>query len=153
MIIFLMIFIIKKHSVYFTSERCVISVRTHVISQMFLAGIFLPQNWQWWGVSPVCHITWFIKCSLRVNDFLNILHRSGVSPVCSRTWFTMCSLQVKVLVQNWQLKKKNILNTVMQILIALMIVIHNLCTCMEFLLYGTAYDYQDAPFSQNFFRK
>lgn len=35
---------------------------------------FLPQIVQQWGVSPVCHITWFIKCSLRVNDFLHISH-------------------------------------------------------------------------------
>lgn len=59
-------------------------------------------TWQACGVSPVCHMTWFIKCSFRVKDFLHMSHLWGVSPVCLRTWFTMCSLRVNVLAQYWQ---------------------------------------------------
>jgi len=76
-------------------------------SNLFIKDIWLSSKqsihtWQACGVSPVCHMTWFIKCSFRVKDFLHISHRWGVSPVCLRTWFTMCSLRVNVLAQYWQ---------------------------------------------------
>lgn len=52
------------------------------------------------GVSPVCHMMWLVKCSLRVKALPHTSQRNGVSLAWLRTWFDRCSLRVNFLPQS-----------------------------------------------------